>query len=246
MTQPPEPARAEDLGAAARAVKEAVATLSRALTTGLTDVGLEVGRGVADELNEASRRLSATLAAQTRRDTQAARTRSELIAAARTVFAEKGYEAASVADLAAAAGYTKGALYAHFDSKEALFLAAVSCPSADDGSAPVTGHVHSLVDQRADVMLSLEAYLYALRHPGQREPLIRLARGQLDELVAHVHEQRTGGPGEATLADRDAALALAALSVMGSILVQLLPEDADIAGGIARVSQLLLTARRED
>ncbi len=50
-----------------------------------------------------------------------AQTRKRLLAAARTVFAAHGYEAASVAQIAEAAGVSKGALYVHFDSKEALF-----------------------------------------------------------------------------------------------------------------------------
>ncbi|GIM45768.1 putative HTH-type transcriptional regulator YwcC [Collibacillus ludicampi] len=38
------------------------------------------------------------------------------------VFAEKGYEKASLDDIAREAGYTKGAFYIHFSSKEELFL----------------------------------------------------------------------------------------------------------------------------
>ncbi|KOV58519.1 hypothetical protein ADK64_36145 [Streptomyces sp. MMG1121] len=40
--------------------------------------------------------------------------------AAAAVFAEHGYTAATVADILKTAGVTKGALYFHFDSKEAL------------------------------------------------------------------------------------------------------------------------------
>lgn len=38
------------------------------------------------------------------------------------LFAKKGYTAASVEDIMKEAGYTKGAFYAHFKSKEELFL----------------------------------------------------------------------------------------------------------------------------
>jgi len=47
---------------------------------------------------------------------------NRLMNAAYTVFAEKGYEKATVDDIASAAGYTKGAFYWHFSSKEDLFL----------------------------------------------------------------------------------------------------------------------------
>jgi AcrR family transcriptional regulator len=58
----------------------------------------------------------------TRRDEQRARTRQELLEAAGAVFARNGYHAASVDDVAEAAGYTKGAVYSNFRSKEELFL----------------------------------------------------------------------------------------------------------------------------
>jgi AcrR family transcriptional regulator len=50
-------------------------------------------------------------------------TRSLLLDAAKEVFAEKGFMAASLDDIAHAAGYTKGAIYKHFATKEDLFLA---------------------------------------------------------------------------------------------------------------------------
>lgn len=50
-------------------------------------------------------------------------TRSLLIDAAEEVFAEKGFISATLDDIARAAGYTKGAIYKHFTTKEDLFLA---------------------------------------------------------------------------------------------------------------------------
>jgi AcrR family transcriptional regulator len=50
-------------------------------------------------------------------------TRSLLLDAAEEVFAEKGFMAASLDDIAHTAGYTKGAIYKHFATKEELFLA---------------------------------------------------------------------------------------------------------------------------
>jgi AcrR family transcriptional regulator len=49
-------------------------------------------------------------------------TRARLLAAAATVFAERGVEGASVDAIAEAAGRTSGALYAHFNSKEGLLI----------------------------------------------------------------------------------------------------------------------------
>jgi AcrR family transcriptional regulator len=52
-----------------------------------------------------------------------AHTRSRLIEAAGTVFARRGLQHASIDDVAEQAGFTKGAFYANFASKEELFLA---------------------------------------------------------------------------------------------------------------------------
>jgi AcrR family transcriptional regulator len=50
-------------------------------------------------------------------------TRRALVTAARALFAERGYEMASVEDLSRAAGVTRGALYHHYESKQSLFRA---------------------------------------------------------------------------------------------------------------------------
>ena len=51
--------------------------------------------------------------------------RDELLALIVSVFNERGYEAASMADLATVTGLTKSAFYHHFTSKEALLSMAV-------------------------------------------------------------------------------------------------------------------------
>jgi AcrR family transcriptional regulator len=50
------------------------------------------------------------------------RTRSALLRAASKLFCRRGLDGASIDDVAEAAGYTKGAFYANFRSKEELFL----------------------------------------------------------------------------------------------------------------------------
>jgi AcrR family transcriptional regulator len=52
-----------------------------------------------------------------------AQTRARLLTAAGTVFAERGYDRASLDEVAVAAGLTKGAVYSSFASKEELFYA---------------------------------------------------------------------------------------------------------------------------
>src|SRR5438270_12903421 len=56
---------------------------------------------------------------------QGRESRAELLTAALRVFAQRGYQQAGVDEIAAAAGYSKGALYWHFSGKEDLLLALV-------------------------------------------------------------------------------------------------------------------------
>jgi AcrR family transcriptional regulator len=52
-----------------------------------------------------------------------ARTRAQLLRAAGTVFADRGYHSATLDDVLAEAGVSRGALYHYFRSKHELFLA---------------------------------------------------------------------------------------------------------------------------
>ncbi|TVQ63561.1 MAG: TetR/AcrR family transcriptional regulator [Phycisphaerales bacterium] len=62
----------------------------------------------------------------TRKAAQRLRTRAELLAAARAMFAERGYAATGTEDLVSAAGVTRGALYYQFADKADVFGAVVA------------------------------------------------------------------------------------------------------------------------
>lgn len=61
------------------------------------------------------------MARKTKADTEY--TRRQIIAAARKVFAERGVSRSTLAQIAAAAGVTRGAIYWHFANKPELFFA---------------------------------------------------------------------------------------------------------------------------
>lgn len=55
------------------------------------------------------------------RERRAQETREALRAAARELFAERGYAATTIEEISARAGMTRGAFYKHFQDKDALF-----------------------------------------------------------------------------------------------------------------------------
>lgn len=63
-------------------------------------------------------------------ETKGERTRRRLLEIAIEKFGERGYRATSVSEIARAAGLTQAAVYAYFESKEALFEAAVDADAA--------------------------------------------------------------------------------------------------------------------
>lgn len=69
------------------------------------------------------------------RQDQQQETRETLVAAARAVFAEAGYHAASLDVIAREAGYSKGAVYSNFAGKADLFLAVMDANLEDSGTA---------------------------------------------------------------------------------------------------------------
>jgi AcrR family transcriptional regulator len=66
-------------------------------------------------------------------------TRQKILDAAMDLFSEVGYAAAGLGEIIERAGMTKGALYHHFDSKEALATAIIE--QGDNLTRDVFGHV---------------------------------------------------------------------------------------------------------
>ena len=128
-----------------------------------------------------------------------ARTRERLLAAAARIFARKGYAGATVEEIAEAAGYTIGALYAHFGGKQEMFLELMSSRAnrrrtavaeilrADDGRDPVDAlaeYLERTGSPDPDLMaLRAEFWLYAVRNPDAMGALTAQRREQVDALV---------------------------------------------------------------
>jgi AcrR family transcriptional regulator len=108
-------------------------------------------------------------------------TRRKLLAAAELIFSRLGFEAARLEDIAAEAGYTRGAFYANFDGKEDIFfelkerwvaqrIAEVNTVLNRDESSQqrldaLRDHYAQFAHDRRLALLSLEFKLFSIRHP---------------------------------------------------------------------------------
>lgn len=121
-------------------------------------------------------------------------TRRDLIKAAGEVFAKRGFHAASVDEIAEQAGYSKGAVYSNFDSKEDLFVAlmeaynqmrleaatmeiSTAAQTVDErielGAKTLAALVHA---DRLVLQLTVEYWSNASREPGLRKKLVAYER----------------------------------------------------------------------
>lgn len=114
-------------------------------------------------------------------------TRELLLQAAEKIFVRDGYEGAELGEIAALAGRTKGAIYAHFKSKEDIFLALVEhhtlryraqmegllakSTSVEGNMAALREFSLNLVKDEAWALLFLEFKLFTIRHPESKKRL---------------------------------------------------------------------------
>lgn len=119
-------------------------------------------------------------------------TRRVLLKSARLIFARDGFEACRIEDIVAAAGYTRGAFYANFATKEELFFALLqeetdghaariravleSYDSVERRMAALRDYYVQCIADREWGMLMLEFKLFAARHPKLRPKLAAIHR----------------------------------------------------------------------
>ena len=88
---------------------------------------------------------------------RAIETRAAIIRGAAAAFEQRGYGSTSLAQVSAAAGVTKGALYFHFDSKEALAVAIIDAQHTES-----VGAGRELLDNNVPGLRALVAMSYEL------------------------------------------------------------------------------------
>ncbi|MBV8951497.1 MAG: TetR/AcrR family transcriptional regulator [Actinobacteria bacterium] len=143
-------------------------------------------------------------------------TRDHLLASAEHLFLERGFHASSIDDIARAAGFTKGAVYAHFSNKEDVFIAlterrwdehlarvrnaldTLATPSGDRRSASFVELTRDLLWDDPDwSLLALEFNVYAARNPSAQHRFSerhRVRQSLLATLLARDLAQRGVDP----------------------------------------------------
>lgn len=178
-------------------------------------------------------------------------TRANLLQAAFTVFATKGFGRVTIEEVCEAAGYSRGAFYSNFDSLDQLFFALYQARADQiaDQFAQVFPdradqfEVSTVVDQISEALLDRDWLLvktdflvHAARHPALAQALLehrRQLRQAVADRLAAVSGRfpAWGGPDEAD------QLARAVVAVYDGVTNQLLL-DRDTAAARAWLKEL--------
>lgn len=103
-------------------------------------------------------------------------TREEILAAARRLFAQNGYDRTTVRAIAAAAGVNPAMVHYFFGSKEQVFVAALELPASPAEIVPAL-----LAGPREQFGQRVAGFALGLwRDPGTRAPLLALLRSSVD------------------------------------------------------------------
>jgi AcrR family transcriptional regulator len=147
-------------------------------------------------------------------------TREQLVAAAASVFARRGYHQATVEEIAAEAGFSTGAVYSNFSGKEELFLALADRQVAErvaeieavadaaereaDAGAEAAAQFRAFLERDPDwPLLFYEFWSLSVRNPdlqgelARRRDAIRDALAETLERVAREHGFELRFPAEA-------------------------------------------------
>ena len=146
------------------------------------------------------------------RERRRQQTRDVLVAAAADVFARRGFEGASLEEIAETAGFTRGAIYKNFDGKEELFFAvtermneqiidafrqiAPEPPNAREWDFSQLADMWRASVGEFDQLFTIwkEYDLYVLRNPAHRKRAIAHRRKQRELVAGFIEEvaDRTG------------------------------------------------------
>jgi AcrR family transcriptional regulator len=135
------------------------------------------------------------------------RTREKILAAARRLFAERGYEASTIRDIAKTAGMSTGAVFASFTDKSDLFTEIAEAEQADlqqamrlaigelTGKAAILAMLDAATLHQAHSIALVQAVMSALWTPGLAEKARkRLDRRPVTPLIAAAVREELDDP----------------------------------------------------
>lgn len=131
----------------------------------------------------------------TRRAMAKQETRAKVLEAARRLFSERGYEGATIRDIAQAAGMSTGAVFANFSDKADLFQEIMSSDLHELSGLMTGAAAHK--DDVEDALAAMMAAGYAFYQA--QMPLVRAAFSAAYAL--HSTTTRRSTPGAATICD---------------------------------------------
>ena len=179
-------------------------------------------------------------------------TRDRLVEVARGLFGEHGYEGTSIEAVLGAAGVKRGALYHHFDSKQALFDAVLDRTISD-----VAEHIAEEARAAPDAVASLRAGCAAWLRIATDPPLQRIGLLDAPAVVGwsrwrEIDEQHTLGgvrrnlqliADEGRLPDADvdvlAHMVLASVSEASLLIARADDQQAALEKGLVAVDALI-------
>jgi AcrR family transcriptional regulator len=172
-----------------------------------------------------------------------AKTRSALLRSAAKLICRKGITEASIDDVATDAGYTKGAFYANFKSKEEMFLVMLDEAYAEElerleAHLPGEGAPAEEVRESAEDFLSyvrsnpdwprlyFEFVVYSARNPEFRDELATRNRAMRERIAEVIRKWSDNFSAEAPFPYEDIALMLFCMAD-GFLIQQLVEPDTD-------------------
>jgi AcrR family transcriptional regulator len=103
---------------------------------------------------------------------RSAATIAEILAAARKLFANTGFDATSIDGIAAKAGVAKGAVYHHFASKEEIFTRVLEDVQAEIAAQPAPAATRAMTDVLDQIAAETLRYLLSATEPSRKRILL--------------------------------------------------------------------------
>ena len=131
-------------------------------------------------------------------------TRQALLEAARILVIERGYQNVSILDIVKLAGYTKGAFFSNFKTKEDILIELMRLQKEADtelltqclNDGDLEKYISNLNERRDCTILDIELQLYGRNHPDFAQKYLviqnenRFAIGEVLKIIFETHKKK--------------------------------------------------------